>query len=218
MEPLGQRLIRLREERGMRQADLARRANLPRQTISNIEVGRVVHPRLDILEVIAAALGITVDVLLGHQPPQPPVTTDALARAVAASVRELLTTDSRLRTVQLVPRVDGSIPASTSWAMGDVYAELPAAVAGRFVALTTRGDCMEPAVRDGESVVIDTEASPRVGDVIAALIQGEWTLKRLRHRDGSWLLVPDNVNYDPIEIDPNVTRVLGVAVGIWRKL
>ena len=102
--------------------------------------------------------------------------------------------------------------------MGDVYAELPAAVAGRFVALTTRGDCMEPAVRDGESVVIDTEASPRVGDVIAALIQGEWTLKRLRHRDGSWLLVPDNVNYDPIEIDPNVTRVLGVAVGIWRKL
>lgn len=53
-----------RKERGMSQAELARRAGVPQGVISYIECGRTKHPRIDTLQAIAAALQCTVDELL----------------------------------------------------------------------------------------------------------------------------------------------------------
>jgi len=61
---MGERLQRLRQAKGLSQADLAARARVPVGTLRNWEQGRRV-PRLDAAAAVARALGISLDVLAG---------------------------------------------------------------------------------------------------------------------------------------------------------
>lgn len=58
------------------------------------------------------------------------------------------------------------------------------------------GDSMEGAgIAHGDEVIVDRSLSPRDGDVVIAIVDGELTIKRLRIRsDGTWL-VPENRKY-----------------------
>ena len=60
-------LRRLIEERGMRQADLARASNLSMTTIQNIIDGRSDKPRIDLLLAIADALGVSLYDIIGYK-------------------------------------------------------------------------------------------------------------------------------------------------------
>jgi transcriptional regulator with XRE-family HTH domain len=63
MSPLGQKIKNLREQRGWDQEEMAHRARLAGSTVSKIECGRH-KPRLDTLEAMAEALGVSVAELL----------------------------------------------------------------------------------------------------------------------------------------------------------
>ena len=54
------RIRDIREERKLTQEELAERAGLPRQHVSDLERG-VMRPRIDTAQKLAAALGVTVD-------------------------------------------------------------------------------------------------------------------------------------------------------------
>ncbi len=58
------------------------------------------------------------------------------------------------------------------------------------------GDSMEGAgIAHGDEVIVDRALTPRDGDVVIAIVDGELTIKRLRIRpDGTWL-VPENRKY-----------------------
>lgn len=64
-ERLGERVRRLRIEKGMNQGDLATAAKLKQATISRVESGEIEEPRLGVLRSLASELGITVDYLVG---------------------------------------------------------------------------------------------------------------------------------------------------------
>lgn len=68
------RIRDIREDLGWTQEDLADRAGLPRQHLSDIERG-VMRPRIDTAQKIAVALGVTVDEIF------PPELTAAVNRA-----------------------------------------------------------------------------------------------------------------------------------------
>ena len=55
----------VRTERGMSQNQLAKLCNVPQSVISDIESGKTKAPRIDTLQAIAAALGVTIDDLIG---------------------------------------------------------------------------------------------------------------------------------------------------------
>ena len=60
---LGQQLTRLREAKGLSQADLARKAKLTREHVNRLEAGR--HgPTLAVLQRLAKALGVPVPKLV----------------------------------------------------------------------------------------------------------------------------------------------------------
>ena len=61
---MGSRLKRLREGAGMSQSQLARRIDIPLPTLKNFEQDRTI-PRLDVANLIAAAIGCTLDELAG---------------------------------------------------------------------------------------------------------------------------------------------------------
>ncbi|SHJ89896.1 repressor LexA [Desulfatibacillum alkenivorans DSM 16219] len=84
------------------------------------------------------------------------------------------------------------------------------------------GDSMiEAHIEDGDYVVIKPTATPRNGDIVAALVNDEVTLKYF-HRDGSRIeLRPANARYKPFcytEEDFIDVRVLGVMAGLIRKV
>lgn len=72
----GQRLRRIREERGVSVQDLATRAGVPYHTIYRVEHGMHASVRLDVAKKIAHALGVTLDYLAGMYDETPPPTTD----------------------------------------------------------------------------------------------------------------------------------------------
>lgn len=84
-----------------------------------------------------------------------------------------------------------------------------------FVAVPVSGDCMEPRIHEGETVVVDTDGSPRPGDIVAAEYRGERIVKLLEERGGRSYLVALQKE-PPIEVTGDVT-LLGVVVQIVRR-
>ena len=65
MATFGERLARLRDERGWTQQELAERAKVRYETINRIENGKHTEPRVYVVVALAKALGTTTDYLCG---------------------------------------------------------------------------------------------------------------------------------------------------------
>jgi transcriptional regulator with XRE-family HTH domain len=61
----GERLRRIREQRGLTQQELAERAGIRYETINRIENGKHAEPRVYVGVALAKALGVTMDYLVG---------------------------------------------------------------------------------------------------------------------------------------------------------
>lgn len=89
--------------------------------------------------------------------------------------------------------------------------------------LRVRGDSMVDAgIRDGDLLAVHATAEARSGQIVVARLAGpggdEVTVKRLKRRGRSVLLVPENAAYAPIEVDPQSTplAIEGIGVGVIR--
>ncbi|MFI6504006.1 transcriptional repressor LexA [Nonomuraea typhae] len=88
---------------------------------------------------------------------------------------------------------------------------------GTVFALRVRGDSMvEAAICDGDIVVVRQQPEAHSGQIVAAMIDGEATVKVFRRRDGHVLLEPRNPAYEVIDGDEAV--VLGIVVSVLRNV
>ena len=88
---------------------------------------------------------------------------------------------------------------------------------GRTFALRVRGDSMIDAhILDGDIVILEDRKDVRNGDIVAALIDGETTLKRYVTERGRPYLKAENPRY-PDLIPARELRVQGVMVSLVRK-
>ena len=84
-------------------------------------------------------------------------------------------------------------------------------------ALRVEGDSMvEAGILPDDIVVVRPQPTAETGDVVAALVDDEGTIKRLNYRDGQPVLEPANANYEPIVAED--MRIVGVVVGLVRRL
>ncbi len=92
---------------------------------------------------------------------------------------------------------------------------------GKHFALRVRGDSMKNAgILDGDIVIVHHDAPVRSGEIAVAVIGEEATVKRFFPRRDKLLLIPENEEYEPIEVrptDPEV-RMAGKVVGVFRRL
>ena len=84
--------------------------------------------------------------------------------------------------------------------------------------LRVRGDSMTGrAILDGDYVMVNPSASPREGDIIAARIKDEATVKTFRRRGDTIVLEPANPADREIQITAGTDfGVLGVVCGVFR--
>ena len=85
---------------------------------------------------------------------------------------------------------------------------------GKFFALKVKGDSMINAgIHQGDLVIIRRQPVAENGEIVAALIDNEATIKRLKTDNGKVLLMPENENYSPIEVTYREDfRILGKLI------
>ncbi len=88
---------------------------------------------------------------------------------------------------------------------------------GELFSLKVVGDSMvDAAICDGDWVVIRRQPTCENGDIVAALLDDEATVKTFKQRDGHVWLMPHNPAYSPILGDH--AQILGKVVSVLRKL
>ena len=83
-----------------------------------------------------------------------------------------------------------------------------------------KGDSMiEAGIQDNDVLVVDRSVTARVGSIVVAVVNGEFTVKTLgRTKAGQPLLVPANSKYATIELKDEMSfEVWGVVTGSVRK-
>ncbi|MCX4571836.1 transcriptional repressor LexA [Streptomyces sp. NBC_01571] len=120
--------------------------------------------------------------------------------------------------VPLVGRIAAGAPLLAEEMVEDVYS-LPRQIVGDgdLFALTVSGDSMiDAAICDGDIVTVRRQDSADHGDIVAALLEDEATIKVLHRQDGRVWLMPRNASYEPIPGDD--AQILGKVVGVLRLL
>lgn len=84
-------------------------------------------------------------------------------------------------------------------------------------ALKVTGDSMEDeGIREGDIVIVDKKIEPKQGDIVAARVDDQDTLKFLMKENGHYCLVPANKKYKKIYPKESLT-VEGVIVSVVRR-
>jgi len=83
----------------------------------------------------------------------------------------------------------------------EIYVDESSVGKGRFFALKIKGESMINAgINNGDLVIIRRQPLVEPGEIVAALIDEEATLKRLRISKGRVFLDPENETFEPIEV------------------
>jgi repressor LexA len=88
---------------------------------------------------------------------------------------------------------------------------------GQLFLLKVKGDSMiEAAICDGDYIVVKQAQTADNGDFVAALLDGEATVKELRRKDGKVWLLPHNSALEPI--DGTHASILGIVTAVLRSI
>ncbi len=120
--------------------------------------------------------------------------------------------------VPLVGRIAAGGPVLAEQAVEDVF-PLPRELVGEgaLFMLRVAGDSMiDAAICDDDWVVVRQQPVAENGEVVAAMIDNEATVKTYKQRDGHIWLMPHNSSYDPIPGDDAV--ILGRVVAVMRRV
>ncbi len=124
----------------------------------------------------------------------------------------------RTHNVPLVGRIAAGGPILAEQNVEEVF-PLPASLVGEgdLFMLKVVGDSMiDAAICDGDFVVIRSQKDANKGEIVAAMIDGEATVKTFSKKSGQIWLLPANDSYQPI--DGNHAEILGVVTAVLRSL
>jgi repressor LexA len=130
----------------------------------------------------------------------------------------------RDREIPILGKIAAGAPIFAAENREDVIPVRPewlAAKGGEVFALRVRGDSMIQAhIADGDLVLVRKQESAATGDIVAAMIDQEATVKRFATEGGTVLLKPEHPTMKPIVVDPQRAefRILGKVIGLIREM
>ena len=120
--------------------------------------------------------------------------------------------------VPMVGRIAAGVPITAEQQVEEVF-PLPRQLVGNgeLFMLKVQGESMiDAAICDGDWVVVRQQKTAENGDIVAAMLDGEATVKVFRQRDGHTWLLPRNSNFEPILGD--FADVVGKVVAVLRAV
>lgn len=204
MKSIGERIKEARKTAGLTQVELAKKTELSRSYIGDIEKDRY-NPSVSTLQLIAKATNTPLEELL-------PSTKSP-------------SSDSQGVRIPVLGRVVAGIPLDAIEEIID-YEEIPKSMAatGEFFALQVKGDSMLPTLKDGDVVIVKKQPTVDSGDIAIILVNGnEATVKEVKESPAGITLIGHNVAvytpqfYSNEEIKSLPVQVLGKVVEMRRK-
>jgi repressor LexA len=120
--------------------------------------------------------------------------------------------------VPVLGRIAAGGPILAEQAVEDVF-PLPRELVGEgtLFLLQVKGDSMlDAAICDGDWVAVRQQPTANNGEIVAAMLDGEATVKTYRNRDGHVWLLPHNPSFDPIAGDD--ATIMGRVVAVLRRI
>jgi len=120
--------------------------------------------------------------------------------------------------VPLVGRIAAGTPIMADQMIDEVF-PLPRQLVGKgelFMLKVVGESMIDAAIMDGDWVVVRQQKTAENGEIVAAMLDNEATVKVFRQRDGHTWLLPRNSNFEPILGD--YAEVLGKVVAVLRSL
>lgn len=204
MKSIGERIKEARKSAGLTQLELAKKTDLSRSYIGDIEKDRY-NPSVSTLQLIATATNTPLEDLL------PSTKT---ASPTGRGVR-----------IPVLGRVVAGIPIEAVEEILD-YEEITPELAatGEFFALQVKGDSMEPTLRDGDVVIVKKQPTVDSGDIAIVLVNGnDATVKEIKESPSGITLIGHNVAvytpkfYSNREIEELPIQIIGKVVEMRRK-
>ena len=118
----------------------------------------------------------------------------------------------------VVGRIAAGGPILAEQAVEDVF-PLPRQLVGegQLFLLKVVGDSMvDAAICDGDWVVVHQQPTAENGDIVAAMLDNEATVKTFKRKDGKVWLMPHNPSFDPIDGDH--ATILGKVTAVLRRV
>jgi repressor LexA len=122
------------------------------------------------------------------------------------------------RYVPVVGRIAAGGPILAEQAIEDVF-PLPRQLVGEgelFLLRVVGDSMMDAAICDGDWVAVRQQPTANSGDIVAALLDGEATVKTYRRRDDHVWLMPHNPAYEPILGDE--ATIMGRVTAVLRRI
>ncbi len=120
--------------------------------------------------------------------------------------------------VPVLGRIAAGVPILAEETVEDVF-PLPRQIVGEgpLFLLRVVGDSMvDAAICDGDWVVVRQQPTADNGDIVAALLDSEATVKTFRRKDGKVWLMPHNKDFSPIDGDH--ATILGKVTAVLRRV
>lgn len=204
------KLKKLRENRGMTQAELGKALDISPSAIGMYEQGRRI-PDISTLKKISSFFSVSVDYLIENN-----LQNDA-NKTPPSSGKGI--------RIPVLGRVVAGIPIEAVEEILD-YEEITPELAatGEFFALKIRGHSMEPRMMEGDVVIVRKQEDVESGDVAIVLVNGnEATVKRVKKQEEGITLIATNTSvYEPHfysnkEIKNLPVQILGKVVELRGK-
>ena len=121
------------------------------------------------------------------------------------------------------PLSDVSVPAGMPVMVNDTHTDyfviddMLIDAPSKTTLIPVKGDSMLGAgIHDGDVAVIEKRNLANVGDIVVAIVDGEFTLKTLDKERGKFILRPENQAY-PVIRPEGTLEIFGVLIGLVRK-
>jgi len=131
---------------------------------------------------------------------------------------QLKASEEDMAMIPFVGQIAAGSPITAEQNVEDVFS-LPRKLVGQgdLFLLKVKGDSMlDAAICDGDWVVVRQQQTADNGDIVAAMLEEEATVKTFKQKDGHTWLLPRNSAYEPILGDHAV--VLGKVVAVMRAV
>ena len=142
----------------------------------------------------------------------------SLGRALEVVESDSNVIADRSRQIPLVGRIAADGPILAEQHIEETF-PLPESIvgSGELFMLKVVGDSMvDAAICDGDYVVIRSQKTCEKGEIVAAMIDGEATVKTFSRKDGHIWLLPANPDYQPINGDD--CEILGKVTAVLRSV
>ena len=124
----------------------------------------------------------------------------------------------KTRFIPLVGSIAAGVPITADQQVEETF-PLPESLVGKgdLFMLKVKGESMiDAAICDGDYVVIRQQKDANNGDIVAAMIDGEATVKTFSRKSGHIWLLPANDDFAPIDGDH--CEVLGIVTAVLRSI